>query len=372
MHQISEDPLTFRVFFKLTRWLWLGILLTLLGWLFQEADQYQASNSIRTDRIQTELIKQTADLDSRLEQMIDAVDSFDLTGLIDHPVFSFLLYRKDSLLFWSDNTLVLPEDFVPANCQEGFVKWPNVFAICRMVSQDDFTAIGLVKLQYRYPFENEYLSNVFLPKVKRHGSYQISADGQGVEIVDAEGHNSFSLSIKAGKSQGFLWFLSMLTYFAGLLFLIYFLIDLLGYGRRLWNSGWWLVFLAADLFLFRWLIYWIGVPDLFYEWDIFRLVKTDLPFLDSLGEMTISLVFILFYTMAFRRYFRLYPKGFNRDMRQENPRVVDGFTAIGWIIVWVTALAVYQFWFWINEQAQSIIEINNLLSLSSSEFFVRV
>ena len=113
-----------------------------------------------------------------------------------------LKYYKDSLIFWSSNSIPVYDTYYKELFENRIVNFYNSFYYVEQYEHDGNTCIGLVNLANRYPYENEYLRSGF------NRSFRLPADADigfepdfGYAFHDGEGNYLFSILIPNPNSN---------------------------------------------------------------------------------------------------------------------------------------------------------------------------
>lgn len=293
--------------------LWLAVLSALAGcllaWpvLFFQSPQKQA-----------DLFKK--DLQKRHAQLIVSTQKFILSelkknwkleeqnsGLAAEQEKSgliFLVYKKDSLVYWSDNSAPFP-----INPDSNFLVQPvnklaNGWYLTHVVSlPPSLTVVGLALIKHDYPYENDFLKNDFHSSFSSAPSDKISLEPPGIQVKD-QGHTILyyrSYSRKTLPADDVI----PVTLFFLLSFILVFLFIYHVFGRlQLYRERPFLFFLAfaADVILFRFLVFYFKFPAFLYTSDFFSpfyFAVSDL--LPSLGDLFINVVILFFLSLVFFR-----------------------------------------------------------------------
>jgi two-component system, NtrC family, nitrogen regulation sensor histidine kinase NtrY len=108
---------------------------------------------------------------------------------------SLLVFKQDSLIYWSDNTIPLPKDFLTAGTgpltrlKNG---WYRVFR----ENNGPVTVIGMMLIKHEYPFRNEYLENNFQKQFNIHTEVNISEKRGSYNIFCGDGTFLCSLQVE--------------------------------------------------------------------------------------------------------------------------------------------------------------------------------
>ncbi|MCK5820479.1 MAG: GHKL domain-containing protein [Bacteroidales bacterium] len=358
-------------FWRTSRFFWLALTFAALALLFQNIHKRTKNEIIDHQRIEHLVQERLIELNTQISDLVQSLNTEQITDFLSDTDNPFFVYDGDSLIFWSDNSIALPGSWGIKDFHNGLLEFPNLSGLCVVSTIDSLTVAGVIPLQYHFPIENGFLSNKFLIGGSRSSSYVVVPASNVSEIIihDLTDNPLFGLHrSNVDNDFSFFWFLAIGLYGMSLLFVLCFLLDLFQLGYSLWHSNWWLLFLAADLGLLRWLLSNFKVPDLIYNLSWFQSFNNPVKFFESQGEALISLVFLLFFSLAINKWFRLYPERVNESTKSDNPRLVDSFTSLGWLLVFVAWFGLNRFWIFLLKQCEDVIEIHNVLSITFHSF----
>lgn len=318
------------------------------------------------ERIERLVQERLVKMEGQLERIKIEYPSIDNQAILASSNNSIFIYEGDSLVFWSDNSIAIPELWSNESFHDGLIEFPNLLGLCSVKQKGNITIAGVIPLQYSFPIENEFLSNEFLIGGFRSVSYDIVKvyDTPYIIIHDKDENPLFGLErSNYDKNSSLFWFFSVGLFGLGIIFVLCFMLDLLRLGYALWTSNWWLVIMALDFGLLRWLLSYFKIPELFYSIAWFEPFEGPIRFFESQGDGLISLIFILFLSLAINKWLKIYPKKFDKNTKEKNPRLVDSFTAIAWFIVFGAWFAMNRFWLFLLQQCEDVIEIHQVLTL---------
>ncbi len=143
-----------------------------------------------------------------------------------HKIFLYT-YRDNELQFWGSIRINPPTD---AGLKEGssFIKFKTGYFEAIKKSQGNFSAVCFIPIKSRYPYENEYLQNVFSPDLIATNHLEIAGlnDKAVYGIRNYEGKYLFSVKLNPVQSNKlyskFELLAWMLAIFNSLLFINYF------------------------------------------------------------------------------------------------------------------------------------------------------
>ncbi|MCD6347434.1 MAG: hypothetical protein J7L96_08450, partial [Bacteroidales bacterium] len=373
----SNNRRYFSSILRASRFLWLGLLAFLLANAFQYLYTNVGDSQFAVKKIEKRVNKKINNLEVGLDKLLLSLDTTKADGgffseertadFLREKDYSIYLFWGDSLVFWSDNSLVLADPITSGFSTPELITLPNVYGLCMVRGKGNYHLAGIIPLQFRFSLENEFLSNRFLISGREGANYSIdgSSADYDKEIHDREGNLLFGLTfLGMDSSNTFCWYLALIFNILALLCLLLLMMDLLHFGFKLWKTAWWFLALAGDFVLFRWLIAYFKFPGIFYQTTWFGNYSDSNLFFGSRGDALVSMIFVLFYVIALGRHLRIYPKSFTRGKRIESPRLVDSFTAAGWMLVLASWFGLTRFWYYVLAQSEDVIELHNILSMT--------
>jgi len=229
------------------------------------------------------------------------------------------VYRKDSLYFWNDNSVPVPElaENFPGSTIDHIGN--SVFLKKEQIidGPDSLRFVGLVLIKTEYPYENRFLKNgfqsdfAFPQSVKIRNSmprFQNPVPGQGYPVYDNSGQYLFSIDPdgvnRSRETQMMLClFFYLMTFFIFLMFIRRFIRN----APVRWRN--YLVLLNVPLMLFLYyLITRYRIPSVVFDLDLFSpdlFARSAL--LPSLGDLFILTVigFFIIYNFYLDFQFKL-------------------------------------------------------------------
>jgi len=362
-----------------TRFLWLGLLFLGFAMLFQSKLNNATTNAVKVQRIEKRVNQELKALDDQMLDLRQRLDSFAYSDflaqedsyierLVQDGSGHMYLFQDDSLLLWTSNYVPL-EKIAEANLlADTLIRFDNLWALVHSLSFGNYHLIGLLPLQHQYPIENRYLKNEFLFGRGHSRKLQIvqADDSVNLYIRSRQGKVLFGfISPDWSSKMQSLKILAILGFVGFILFLLAFMQDLIRLGNRLWPNNLWLLAYLADLVLMKWLFSNFKFPGVFYSSDLFESFSQPIRFMDSRGEILISLIFLLFFAMAFQRWFKLYPKSLDLNPTTGSQRTIDSFSAIGWLFIFGLFFALFWFYKYLLHSREGLLEIHKVLSINA-------
>jgi signal transduction histidine kinase len=335
----------FLVFLTLVVIASLGDLL-LDNWHYKEGEHRRLQKEIdrkfrRTDRLYDKLKENNWQLDTELPEE---------KGII------MVVYRNDSLIYWSDNTITFSTFNESAFSGKRFDFISNGWYIIKPYINDSLKVYGLILVKSQYPYENDFLENRFQPDLDLPATTELFSEAQpgSYSIIDWEGIYLFS--IKFGEHD--IRFAGLEKYLIPLLIIISIIIALLLINKAIGNirrsSVKNMVIVALPLFLaaFRWIQYKYHLPADLYQLELFGPIPfAKSNWLPSLGDVFINTTLILFVIIQFFLEFKLPEKAY----RSKNP---GNTITISILIVLLTGFYIYTYFILSNLILHSIISFD--------------
>jgi two-component system nitrogen regulation sensor histidine kinase NtrY len=276
-------------------------------------------------RLQEEIDKKFRRSDRIFEKLQESNWQLDMQ-LPDEKGIIMVVYRHDSLVYWSDNALTfgsLNENMLAGKHFE-FIS--NGWYVIKPYINDSVRAYSLILVKTQYPYENDFLVNRFQPDLKLPSSTELLTEAQpgSYAVVDWEGIYLFSIKFSVNELR----FASLEKYLIPFLFLLTFLCLLVLINHvfeQITRSGIrnTAVFMLIVLFaMLRWLQYIFHVPVDMYDLELFG----PMPFakstwLPSLGDVFINTLLILFVVVQFYLGFR-FPDSVYKGKKPGNPATI--------------------------------------------------
>ncbi len=240
----------------------------------------------------------------------------ELDNLYNEKGMSLLIYEGDELRFWSDNIISADIDILNAQSR-AIYKNNHIFQVYKK-SMNNKTFVVLINIKQTYLYNNRFLKSGFQKAFNIPSWYKISIlqSDNDIQFFDKDGDFVFSLfSSKQfffNKGTGYL---SVFFYALAIIFYLLF-------SRYLFKKyfrdkhpiiGLFAVF--VDLILLRFLMLYFKIPNIFYEFDIFKPHNFASSFwFSSLADFFINAVFILFFAILFFKYFIV---NFNNNLKSQ-------------------------------------------------------
>lgn len=300
-----------------SRWLFIVMIvfLALSVWLesksgkrfYNHADIAEFQNTLQTKQLQTD------SLISRVLSDAAGLKENEFVALFSHKYselgndgLEIFVYRRDSLIFWSDNNIPVP--FLKSNFpMRDLVRIANSFFIKREKVRNDLVVIGLILIKKEYPYENRFLKNSFQEDFKMAQEVKIQAKKSGTsqnEVYNSSGNFLFSLDYdEAPKLFPLEKQLSVLMYLFVFILFLFFLMQFIGNAHEKHKKT---LFLLSVVLLFGvyYFTNYFRFPDIIFDLELFspgKFARSE--WFPSMGNLLLLTVISFFTIFNFYKEF---------------------------------------------------------------------
>lgn len=292
----------------------------------------------------------------------EAWNSKKLDFRYTQPIF---VYHNDSLIFWTNNSMPVPQKLNSSFVSIPIVQLKNGLYYQYRRQKNDYTIIGLILIQNAFPYENESLKNTFNPDFNLRFDATISLKKKDdLFIHNSSGKFLFSLHPKDDFNAGRtiqLWIFSL--FLIGLCLFSYSLFILL---LRWWNHPK-IIFVLATFFLalFPWIGFHFSWFSIYNSFELFQpQLYASVVLLPTLGSLFISIALLATYSLLLISHFSF-------PLKSESNSLIFIISQFGSPIIYFSIA------FIIGECIKSIVEdssiplyIHDLLKLNAYSYFV--
>ena len=284
-----------------------GIVLILCALLFQnyflqQNDQKKIKENFtnvleKKENILATYLKKLKMVDPSIPDSVKIETIREFQKLYEEENIAVYTFIKDSLVFWSTNSIPLPEDLISKKQPSREIKrlqngWYEIFR------ETDSSGIyfGLILLQHQYPFQNDFLQNDFQADFMVPVGTNIIIDPQKNGLKTKNSHYSVNLKfpekIPLSGQNGFFLFI---LFFSGFLFLLTSIYFVYKHLIFVFTRKWLLICgFVLDVFLIRCLFSYFRIPDVLYNSDFFGpAFFSSSILLPSLGDFFVDSILLL-------------------------------------------------------------------------------
>lgn len=273
------------------------------------------------------------------------------------PGQTFLIFRDDTLVFWSSNKVSLGDVNINEISNQSVIELSNGYYYANMLAKDNNNIVGLTLIKNQYVFENQYLINKFNSCFQIPTEVKLQFDeNQSYKILNRNGGYLFCLDY----SEINLPLESALNSILVLHFIIYILLlfslyhAYLELSQKTNKKGLLILAFLVDVLLFRYIILYFEFPHILYKSALFSpdfLASSKL--FASTGDLLLNAITACFLAVAIFKsaYFKIHSY-------LENKLVFYLFGSAGLFFV-------YFMFHWMFEQIFEII-LNSTISFNLS------
>jgi nitrogen fixation/metabolism regulation signal transduction histidine kinase len=213
---------------------------------------------------------------------------------------SYYVYKKDSLIFWSDNYFPIPltynEEFFE---NKNLVRVENGWYVLKTLKTKQKVCIAAILVKSEYKYENDYLLNEINPDlINNNQRIDLSDSIKNAFIVkNKEGRVMFSLVMDGDnqltENQEIFIFLFYFLVFVFVIFILYYLHKQVSLFFPVYEKYYYLGF-VLDMFIFRGILFYFKVPHDLYQTKIFSPVYyASSELLPSFGDLILNVCLFL-------------------------------------------------------------------------------
>ena len=210
--------------------------------------------------------------------------------------FVILIYKNDTLTYWSDNSVPINNIYDENTFKNNFNHFDNGWFEIRKLKSDRQIIIGLLLIKNDYRYQNDYLVNNFQKDFNIPNDATVKTEKCKYNVFSYS--NKFLFSINFNKStiysENIISFLFIL-YLIGFLFFILFLINIYKSFKYLFpNDFLFALSFTIDVLIIRFLIFYFKIPHILYESKLFSpYYYASSNLLPSLGDLLINSIILL-------------------------------------------------------------------------------
>ena len=229
----------------------------------------------------------------------------------------FLVYRNDTLYYWSTKDVAAPETFSSSELDKPYVSLGNnSYASGKYASfvkkGDGYEVAGLALIKNVYVYENKYLQTAFqkdfdLPPNVKIFSGQVP---DSYPIFNSE-QFTWSLIFDSTCFYGYQIYLPALAWLLAIFVLFFMLNSVFDRLKTTASRNIYIVFLAFLLAVVRLAMQRRQIPRVFYRVEIFTPLHFGSDTFPSLGELCLWCMFISFFVVELYRFLE-FPNTFKR------------------------------------------------------------
>ena len=230
----------------------------------------------------------------------------ELNHLFEDEGLGFLVYKKQKMIYWSDNQFAFQNILNKASVANKLITLPNGIFVAQTRIIGNYKIIGLIHLKNNYSYENQFLENSYIPPFKLPSDYKIniSRPTNAVEIHDSKNQYLFTILPSNEEAYSELkLYVPVVFYLLGLVLLLVFI-----YNKTDRFKGQYLIIKMSFLLVASVLVYLIHIqlkiPEIFNHTGLFSAkyfaLSNSLP---SLGDLFLLTLLFFYWSLVFAREF---------------------------------------------------------------------
>lgn len=258
------------------------------------------------------VLKEKSDIiDKELQTLVQIPDDDLFTGIpckyYRFQGIEYLLYKNDTLVFWSDNLNAASYIYDSVLFSSNLVELGNGYYYKRELIRNEKIYLGLLLVRKNYKYENEYITNDFNTCFSLPQNTSISLTENGNDIKNDDGVYLFSLNFPDKRViNENCQILLLFIYLTSLLFLISSLFHLYQGFRKIYSySDWFFLFFVVDVIIIRALTFYFRIPRILYESKLFSPSHLAISkILPSFGDLFVNVVIVFLLIYYFFTYYK--------------------------------------------------------------------
>lgn len=295
------------------------VLILLLGAFLEKHFNNRTYGTKDVERFRNELQAKQEKLHDLLISVIDEIKQGDVydffkTNSTSSQVTSqdealeLLVFKSDTLRYWSDNDFPVDNTYKQASLDEGLNFLGNAWFLSKSYKIHQYDIVGLIKIKNEYPYQNKFLKSDFSKDFKLPSDAEIVYDETiGYPVYGHDEGYLFSVLFMNLSKQLIVHKTSIIIiYICALLLLLLILSKIIKRIENIQAKKWALLGVIVFLTMLRWLMVNFHVPNIIYQMELFlphHYAASNM--LPSLGDFLINSVFFLFVIYIFYHHYHL-------------------------------------------------------------------
>jgi two-component system, NtrC family, nitrogen regulation sensor histidine kinase NtrY len=218
--------------------------------------------------------------------------------------FSLFIYRNDSLIYWSDNSVRISDLSGTEATAKAFDYIGNGWYLIQRIEDGKYSFLALTRVRDEFVFENQYLKSRFSSLFSVPDHVAIHLEDNGHNIYSRNGRLLFSLRFPDEPffSRNYMIVLTIL-YFLAYAFFLAFIFHVYSMLECIWRKKSLLtLFFLLDLLLIRGLVFIFHFPQQLYSSELFSPAFFASSWLaPSLGDLLLHAITFIFAAIAVHR-----------------------------------------------------------------------
>ncbi len=218
-----------------------------------------------------------------------------------------LLYKNDSLVSWSDNSISFSNIFNKFDYDNPLVFISNTYYVVKTYEHEDYMTVGFINVKKEYPYENNFLKNNYHNDFKLPASAEIVAEGISGTNSIYDWNNRYLFTLIFSNETKFPALKNLLPPYLYMVSLLFILLYIAGKINSINNKSRknQAIFFTGIVFLILRLIQTkYQFPVSVYKLELFGpMPLANSSILPSMGDMLLNTILLTFIIIKFNRNF---------------------------------------------------------------------
>ncbi len=280
--------------------------------------------------------------------------------------FIFLVYKQDSLKYWSSNALPANEIYDKNIFNKNFIHYKNGWYIIKQATRNKEKLIGFILIKKDFAYENDNLKNEFQKDFINQPNVEISLKKNSYPIYSI--NKSYLFSLEFGKEFTMSLFKKNMILSLYILAFILFSISIYLLNKQLFKKNRFNIseyIYLLEMFLLAYLSINFHFPDILYKTPLFN------PYFFAYSESISSLGHVLIYSIIINSFSILFYKNQQVLHAHESNKYLRRILCIfGFIFVYILF---YYFIFLIRTliyNSQLTLDFSNILGFTTFSYVI--
>ncbi|UPT66091.1 MAG: hypothetical protein M0D57_16590 [Sphingobacteriales bacterium JAD_PAG50586_3] len=229
--------------------------------------------------------------------------------LYDNKQCGLFIFRNDSLIYWTDNSIPVEDNLYYSDYKNRIVKLKSGWyqSVFRQRDNITFVALGLIK--HSFPYQNTYLSNSFQKSFDIPNTVEINLLPPDARVTAVEQQKTYNYELiypEQFEPAQTLRHISIAFYCVFILLFLFFFERLCRQTKSKRHTAIYALGLIALVVLVRYIGFTLSFPGNLYSLELFSpLLYAESDILPSLGDLLLTALTAFYCVYIFSRYITL-------------------------------------------------------------------
>ena len=328
----------------------------------KDIQKFRNSLFIKEDKLIKALVQIIPKLSHNDPESFFAPETLPSSMTKDKYGLDLFIYYNDTISYWSTNLYPVHPTYSQSQIHDGIVFLGNTWCYVRTYKINNYDLVGIIKIKSEYPYENNYLRNVFNKGFYFPSDAIISTDTiAGFQVNDLNGNYLFSVEFpELLKQSPVSHAIVLILYALSFVFILIIIRNFIFYLASEENKKWGILLAIFVLTVLRWLMLRYQFPNAFYSMELFSPINFAASnFLPSLGDFFINSIIFLFIIYLFYYQYHIEP---NKRLKQKVSLFMYGAVYLAMVTIYFEFISYLFKSLMLNSdisfEAHKIIDIN--------------